>query len=51
MGSLFERTIWPVQQVLENSGYNACDIDEIVLVDGTVTTRALHPHKDDGLLV
>lgn len=34
-GSLFERAIWPVQQVLEISGYEPGEVDEIVLVGGT----------------
>lgn len=34
-GALFKRAIWPVQQVLEISGYEASEVDEIVLVGGT----------------
>jgi heat shock protein 5 len=34
-GPLLERAIWPVQQVLEISGYEPSDVDEIVLVGGT----------------
>ena len=34
-GTLFERALWPVQQVLEISGYEASEVDEVVLVGGT----------------
>ena len=34
-GTLFERAIWPVQQVLEISGYAPSEVDQIVLVGGT----------------
>lgn len=34
-GALFERARWPVHQVLNISGYDKTDVDEIVLVGGT----------------
>jgi len=34
-GKLFERALWPVQQVLEISGHDPSDVDEVVLVGGT----------------
>jgi heat shock protein 5 len=34
-GTLFERAIWPVKQVLELSGYEPSEVDQVVLVGGT----------------
>jgi heat shock protein 5 len=34
-GTLFERAIWPVKQVLQISGYEPSEVDQVVLVGGT----------------
>mmetsp|Transcript_30822 Transcript_30822/g.99100 ORF Transcript_30822/g.99100 Transcript_30822/m.99100 type:complete len:443 (-) Transcript_30822:503-1831(-) len=39
-GTLFHRAIWPVEQVLQLSGYERHEVDQIVLVGGT--TRVPH---------